>query len=99
MRDAARVHDRNVTVGALRVAVGEQPRSDVLRVEMRHLAAEKANVEGRHAARLYSARSSRSAAQPSSTRRSRRTYAPRRGSSLSRYPDVTTLRAWIRCRS
>src|SRR5215213_1334727 len=99
VRHTTCVDDSNVAVGALRVAVGEQPRTDVLRVEMRHLAAEKAHVEARHSARLYSARSSRSAAQPSRTRRARRAYRPRCGSSLSRYPEVTTVRAPTRGRS
>jgi hypothetical protein len=74
VRDAAGIDDRHVGVAAtLRVTVGEQALTDLLRVDVRDLAAEKADREGRHGAGLYSSRRNRSAAQPPSvTRRSRR---------------------------
>ena len=49
VRDAARVHDRDLTRARdLAVAVAEQPLAHGLRVRVRHLAAQEAHREGRH---------------------------------------------------
>src|SRR5215211_8543481 len=49
MRDAAGVDDRDVSVvGLLDVTVGEQSLTDLLRVRLRDLAAEKPDRERRH---------------------------------------------------
>ena len=49
VRDAARIHDRDVTRARhLAVAVAEQPLANGLRVRVRHLAAQEAHGEGRH---------------------------------------------------
>ena len=77
---AARVHDGHVGVAvALVVPVGEQSLAHRVRVDVRDLAAEKADGERRHGRN-----SSRSAAQPSRTRRSSRCQPSTRGSSRSR---------------
>ena len=85
VRDAAGVDDRDVgRAVALLVTVGEQTLAYGLRIEVRHLAAQKTDREARHAAGLYCASSSKSAAQPSSVRRATRRYGPNAGSSRSR---------------